>query len=111
MREDYRFIPFFEAYKDDFFESMEDDKMYLKNSNLEYKNTQQKLHNILDNNINIQKIFDEADIENGLSKEECKMLSKIIILNYKLQETEENEIYFKGGMDAYFYFRKLGILK
>ena len=59
--------------------------MYLKNNNLEYKNTQQKLHNILDNNINIQKIFDEADIENGLSKEECKMLSKIIFLNYKLQ--------------------------
>ena len=85
--------------------------MYLKNNNLEYKNTQQKLHNILDNNINIQKIFDETDIENGLSKEEGKMLSKIIILNYKLQEIEENEIYFKGGMDAYFYFRKLGILK
>ena len=85
--------------------------MYLKNNNLEYKNTQQKLHNILDNNINIQKIYDEADTENGLSKEECKMLSKIIILNYKLQEIEENEIYFKGGMDAYFYFRKLGILK
>ena len=83
----------------------------MNNNNLEYKNTQQKLHNILDNNINIQKLFDEADIENGLSKEECKMLSKIIILNYKLQEIEENEIYFKGGMDAYFYFRKLGILK
>ena len=96
---------------DDFFESMEDVRMYLKNNNLEYKNTQQKLHNILDNNINIQKIFDEADIENGLSKEECKMLSKIIILNYKLQEIKENEKYFKGGMDAYFYFRKLGILK
>ena len=81
MKEDDRFIPFFEAYKDDFFESMEDVRMYLKNSNLEYKNTQQKLHNILDNNINIQKIFDEADIVNGLSKEECNMLSKIIILN------------------------------
>ena len=69
MKEDDRFIPFFEAYKDDFFESMEDVRMHLKNSNLEYKNTQQKLHNILDNNINIQKIFDEADIEKGLSKE------------------------------------------
>ena len=111
MKEDDRFIPFFEAYKDYFFESMEDVRMYLKNNNLEYKNTQQKLHNILDNNINIQKIFDETDIENVLSKEECKMLSKIIILNYKLQEIEENEIYFKGGMDTYFYFRKLGILK
>ena len=111
MKEDDRFIPFFKAYKDDVYESMVDVRMYLKNNNLEYKNTQQKLHNILDNNINIQKIYDEADIENGLSKEECKMLSKIIIMNYKLEEIEENEIYFKGGMDAYFYFRKLGILK
>ena len=32
---------------DDFFESMEDVRMYLKNNNLEYKNTQQKLHNII----------------------------------------------------------------
>ena len=111
MRENNRFIPFFEAYKDDFLESMEEVRMYLKNNNSEYKNTKEKLHNILDNNINIQKIFDEEELENGLSKEECKMLSKIIILNYKLQEIEENEIYFKGGMDAYFYFRKLGILK
>ena len=34
MKEDDRFIPFFEAYKDDFFESMEDVRMYLKNRNL-----------------------------------------------------------------------------
>lgn len=111
MKEDDRFIPFFEAYKDDFFESMEDVRMYLKNNDLEYQNIKQRLHNILNNNINIQRILDEADIENGLSKEECKMLSKIIILNYKLQEIEEKEIYFKGGMNVYFYFRKLGILK
>ena len=39
------------------------------------------------------------------------MLSKTIIMKYDLQEIEEKEIYFKGGMDAYFYFRKLGILK
>lgn len=39
------------------------------------------------------------------------MLSEIIILYYNLQAFEEKEIYFKGGMDAYFYFKKLGILK
>lgn len=53
MKEDDRFIPFFEAYKDDFFESMEDVRMYLKNNNLEYQNIEQKLHDIVDNNINI----------------------------------------------------------
>ena len=43
MKEDDRFIPFFEAYKDDFFESMEDIRMYLKNNDLEYQNINQKL--------------------------------------------------------------------
>ena len=52
MKEDDRFIPFFEAYKDDFFESMEDVRMYLKNNNFEYQNIEQKLHDIVDNNIN-----------------------------------------------------------
>ena len=33
-----------EAYKDDFFESMEDVRMYLKNNNFEYQNIEQKLH-------------------------------------------------------------------
>ena len=69
------------------------------------------MHNILNYNLNIQKLLDEEVIENGLTKEECKELSKIIILCYKLQDFEEKEIYFKCGMDAYFYFKKLGILK
>ena len=38
MRENKRFIPFFEAYKDDFFESMEDVRMYIKNNDFEYQN-------------------------------------------------------------------------
>ena len=40
MKDLYRF---FEAYKDDFFESMEDIRMYLKNNDLEYQNINQKL--------------------------------------------------------------------
>lgn len=39
MKDLYRF---FEAYKDDFFESMEDIRMYLKNNDLEYQNINQK---------------------------------------------------------------------
>lgn len=46
--------------------------MYLKNNDLEYQNIKQRLHNILNNNINIQRILDEADIENGLSKKSVK---------------------------------------
>ena len=56
-------------------------------------------------------MLDEDIIEKGITKEECEALSKVIILYYNLKDIEEKEIYFKGGMDAYFYFKKLGILK
>lgn len=109
--EDERFVPFYEAYKDDFCDSIEDVRKYLKNNNEEYRKVYQKLHNILNNSLNIQLLLDEQTLKNGLSKEEVKALSKIIILYYRLQDFEEKEIYFKGGMDAYFYFKRLGILK
>ena len=106
-----RFIPFYEAYKYDFEDSIEYVRKYLKENNEEYKNEYKKLHNILSSNLNIQRILDEDIIEKGITKEECKALSKVIILYYNLKDIEEKEIYFKGGMDAYFYFKKLGILK
>lgn len=111
MNEEERFIPFYEEYEGDFLESIEDIRKYLKNNNEDYKNEYKKLHNILNNNLNIQKLFDKEVLEKGLTKDECKMLSEIMILYYNLQAFEEKEIYFKGGMDAYFYFKKLGILK
>jgi hypothetical protein len=66
---------------------------------------------ILDNNINLQKLLDEDLLEDGLSAEECKMLSKLILLEFDLQNIIEKEMYFKGGMDAYYYFKKIGILR
>ena len=99
-----RLKPFIEEYSEDFYESIEDIRQYLIKNNKNYKD---KIHKIMDKNLNIQKLLDEADLENGLSAVDCKDLSQIIVLYNNLQDILEREIYFNGSMDSYYYFKKL----
>ena len=102
--------PFIEEYTDDFYESIEDIRQYLNNNNKKYKEIKNKIHKIMDKNLNIQKLLDETHLEDGLSARECKDLSQVIVLYNNLQDVLEREIYFKGSMDAYYYFKKIGII-
>jgi hypothetical protein len=102
--------PFIEEYSDDFYESIEDIRQYLNKNNKKYIEIKDKMHRIMDRNLNIQRLLDESDLENGLSAGECKDLSQIIVLHNNLQDILEKEIYFKGSMDAYYYFKKIGVI-
>lgn len=102
--------PFIEEYNDDFYESVEDLRQYLNKNNKKYKDIKDKIHKIMDRNLNIQKLLDEVISEDGLTSGECKDLSQIIVLYYNLQDILEKEIYFKGCMDAYYYFKRIGII-
>lgn len=102
--------PFIEEYTDEFYQMIEDIRNYLRNNNKEYIELKKQIHKSMDKNLNIQKLYDENILENGLSSEECKDLSKIWVLYDNLEDIVEKEIYFKGGMDAYYYFKKIGIL-
>ncbi len=102
--------PFIEEYNDDFYESIEDLRQYLNKNNKKYKDIKDKIHKIMDRNLNIQKLLDEVISEDGLTSGECKDLSQIIVLYYNLQDILEKEIYFKGCMDAYYYFKRIGII-
>lgn len=102
---------FWENNNDEFFQWMEDIRQNLSKNNDEYKNIKNKIHDIMDKNLNIQKILDDDPIEEGLTLRECRDFSRLIILYNDLQDIIEKEIYFKGGMDAYYYFKKIGILK
>ena len=104
-----RLKPFIEEYNEYFYESIEDIRQYLIKSNKNYREVKDKIHKILDRNLNIQKLLDESDLENGLSAGECMDLSQIIVLYNNLQNILEKEIYFKGSMDAY-YFKKIGVI-
>ena len=102
--------PFIEEYSDDFYESIEDIRKYLNKHNKNYKNIKDKIHKIMDRNLNIQKLLDETYLEDGLSAGKCKDLSQVIVLYNNLQDILEKEIYFKGSMDSYYYFKKIGVI-
>ena len=105
-----RLKPFIEEYSEDFFESIEDIRQYLNKYNKNYKEIKDKIHKIMDRNLNIQKLLDEMHLEDDLNSEECEDLSQVIILFNNLQDILEREIYFKGSMDAYYYFKKIGVI-
>ena len=103
--------PFIEEYNDDFYESIENIRQYLMKYNKNYIDIKEKIHKIMDRNLNIQKLLDEIHLEDGLSAVECKDLSRVIVLYNNLQDILEKEIYFKGGMDAYYYFKRIGVIR
>ena len=105
-----RLKPLIEEYSEDFYESIEDIMKYLNKHNKNYKNIKDKIHKIMDRNLNIQKLLDETYLEDGLSAGECKDLSQVIVLYNNLQNILEKEIYFKGSMDSYYYFKKIGVI-
>lgn len=94
----------------DFNELISDVKVALRNKNKEYKKLQDKLENIMDNHPNLQMIM-EDNAELNLTKIDCKMLQKLFELHIEIQALEEQEIFFLGGREAYFYFKNIGILK
>lgn len=81
-----RLKPFIEEYSEDFYESIEDIRQYLIKNNKNYREIKDKIHKIMDKNLNIQKLLDEADLENGLNAGECKDLSQVIVLYNNLQD-------------------------
>ena len=106
-----RFTSFFEDYNDELIEHLDGVRTYLQTNNKEYKDLQKQYIKILDNNEKIQNILFGDKIEDILTTEEYDLLYKAIELQERIQIIVEKELYFKGGMDAYYYFRKLGIIK
>lgn len=67
----------------------------MNKNNEDYIELHKKRGKILDNNLNLQKLLDEDSLEDGLTSDECRMLSKLIILEFDLQNIMEKEMYFK----------------
>ena len=85
-------------------------KVALRSKNKEYKNLLNQVAELRTNNPNVQQFF-EAEEGISLSKDDCKNLQKLLGLELEIRNFEEQEIFFLGGKEAYFYFKNIGILK
>ena len=102
---------FYEEYEDMFEEYLEDIRRNLRNTNKEYIKLQKKFHKFMDENENLVWVL-EGDIKDrNLSNEECFALSKLVEIYTDMQSIEEKEIFFLGCKEAYFLFKKIGVLK
>ena len=102
---------FYKEYEDMFEGYLDDVKRILRKKNEKYIKLQEKYHKILDENENLVWIL-EGDIKDrNLSNEECLVLSRLVQIYYDMQSIEEKEIFFLGGKEAYFFFKKIGILR
>ena len=106
-----RFTSFFEDYNNELIEHLDGVRPFLGKSNKEYNDLQKQYTRILDNNEKIQNILFGDKIKDVLTAGEYDLLYKAIELQERIQMIVQKELYFKGGMDAYYYFRKLGIIK
>ena len=105
-----RFTSFYEDYNDELIEHLDGVRTYLERNNKEYKDLQKQYTKILDNNEKIQNILFGNKIDEVLTAEEYNLLYRAIELQERIQIIVEKELYFKGGMYAYYYFRRIGII-
>ena len=101
---------FFKECANEFYEYLQGIKVDLRSSNYEYANLYKESHKILDKHPNLHKIIDEEELESGLSTAECTAFTKLLLLHYKMNDIEDEELFFAGSMNAYYYFKDIGII-
>jgi len=103
-------IKIFDMSSEELYEMIDKVRVTLLKDNSEYKKLKHEVLDIVTECPNLEEIYDTT-VTLELTKEECKMLQKMLILKRKISDFEEHEILFLGGKIAYIYFRKIGLIK
>lgn len=93
----------------EFSELIDKAKVKLKNSNFKYKKLIEKSLKILKDYPNLQLLF-EGQTPTNLNKIECKMLQKLLMLHLKINDFEDQEIFFLGGKEFYLYLKNMHVI-
>lgn len=102
---------FYKEYEDMLEEYLDNARINLENNNEKYAELQSEYYKLSDKNKNLIWILEGEIKDRTLSNEECFALSKLAQIYYEMQAIKEKEIFFLGAKEAYFFFRKIGILK
>ena len=105
------FKSFYKEYEDMFEEYLENTIGNLKNKNEKYKQLQEQYYELLRKNKNLNLVLEGQTEGRNWSNKECVALAKLVQIYYDMQSIEEKEIFFLGGKEAYFCFKKIGILR
>lgn len=82
----------------------------LKKNSKQYQDILKEIHDIKDKYPIIEEVLYDREIK-ALSEDEVKNLLAVIDKEDSLQMMIEKELFFKGGREAYLYFRKMGIIE
>lgn len=102
-------LTFLEQNKAEFEEFVSHVSVDLEKTNLEYKKLADANSNILKKNPKLRDIIEEKK-GHYLTQNECDMLATYIENTVDLTFLEYNKIFFKGFKEAYYYFKKSGLL-
>ena len=94
----------------EFYKLIDSTRVELKKNNDGYRKISDKLHKIMDKYTNLQLLLEDEKIVE-LNTEECKKLQEIVSLGMQLRVYEEQQIFFLGARENYFYIQNLGIIK
>lgn len=82
----------------------------LEKNSKQYQDILKDVRDIKDKYPIIEEVLYDREIK-ALSEDEVKNLLAVIDKEDSLQMMIEKELFFKGGREAYLYFRKMGIIE
>ena len=103
-------LSIFEMSTDELMQTVSCARLRLKEENPEYERLRNEVVKIVKQYPNLDNIYDtKSTLE--LTKEECKMLQKMMELKLKIKEFDELEILEQGAIKTYLNLQEQGLIE